>query len=156
MIVIGIDPGTRVTGYGIIQVTNRSYMVLDFGCIRPPLSATPEERFIIFFDALSCLIDRYAPLELAIETQFVKINVQSALKLAMIRSVIITAAAKKGVKIHEYAPSRAKSAITGNGRAKKEQVQAMVKYHLNLLKEPPEDAADALALAICHLHTLSL
>lgn len=156
MIVIGVDPGTRVTGYGIISAQNGSYSILDFGCIRPPIAATEAERFVIIFDSISHLIDLHSPQELAIETQFVHKNVSSTLKLAMTRSVIITASAKKGLKPYGYPPGKAKLAVVGNGQASKEQVQSMVKLLLGLSKDPPEDAADALAIAICHLHTLRL
>lgn len=154
MIVLGIDPGTIVTGYGIVEVTNSCYKALDYGCIRPPLKAPLPQRYCIIYDGINHLIDTYRPLMLSIETQFIGKNAQSAIKLGMARGVSILAAAKKGLSIHEYTPTKAKSAVT-TGKASKEQVQNSISLLLGLNgKYIPSDAADALALAICHLNTL--
>jgi crossover junction endodeoxyribonuclease RuvC len=155
-VVIGIDPGTRVTGYGIIEVSGQSRKAIDYGCIRPPVNATNAERYFVIFDAVDRLLEKHAPEALAVETQFLYKNAQSALKLGMAKGVAMVAAARRGVQVFEYSPTKAKSAVVGNGRASKAQVQSMVKILLNLAELPqPEDAADALALAICHSHTLS-
>jgi crossover junction endodeoxyribonuclease RuvC len=154
LIVLGIDPGTIVTGYGIVEVINGSYKALDYGCIKPPQKATLPEKYNIIFDGINHLIDTYRPLMLSIETQFVDKNPQSAIKLGMARGVSILAAYKKGLSIHEYSPTKAKSAVT-TGKASKEQVQKSIKFLLGLNSASiPSDAADALALAICHLNTL--
>lgn len=151
MIIIGIDPGTRVTGYGIIQVNGSKYKLLDYGCIRPPQSATLHDRYLIIQESAEKLIEKFTPDVLAIETQFVYKNAQSALKLGMARGVVIVAARKRAIEVVEITPKSAKLAITGRGTASKQQVQAMVKQLLSLKELPtPEDAADALALAICH------
>lgn len=150
MIIIGIDPGTLVTGFGIIKVEGASFLPIDYGCIRPPASFKLSERYLILFNAVEELIEKYQPTVMAVETQFVQKNVQSAIKLGMARGAAIIAAKRRGLSVFEYAPTKAKSAVVGNGRASKQQVQGMVKLLLNLKDIPPEDAADALALAICH------
>lgn len=160
MIILGIDPGTRVTGYGIIRVIDRNRFVLvDYGCIRPPPKLDINDRYLILHEGTEELIEKYKPDSLSIETQFVHKNPQSAIKIGMARGVVIIAARKRGVDVVEYTPTTAKRAITGRGRASKEQVQEMTKKLLCLKEVPtPEDAADALALAICHAqkqHTLN-
>lgn len=151
MIILGVDPGTHVTGYGIIRCHGNSYEPLDFGCIRPPTSLALNDRYLIIFQAIEELIERFQPEELAIETQYVQKNPQSALKIGMARGIVIVAARKRGIPVHEYSPTTAKKAVTGNGKASKQQVQGMTQRLLSLQKPPkPEDAADALCLAICH------
>lgn len=154
-IIIGIDPGTTVTGYGIVSLKNGVYTALDFGCIRPPAKQKLTDRYLIIFNGIEQLIKTYKPDSLAVETQYVQKNVQSALKLGMARGVAIIAAKKNGLPVYEYAPSRAKKAVVGNGNASKYQVQSMIQrlLCLDILPEP-EDAADALALALCHAHSL--
>lgn len=155
-VVIGVDPGTRVTGYGIIAVSGNARKAIDYGCIRPPVHAAAAERYLVIFEAVDQLLEKYVPEALAVETQFLYKNAQSALKLGMARGVAMVAAARRGIPVFEYSPTKAKSAVVGNGRASKMQVQSMVKILLNLSKLPqPEDAADALALALCHSNTLS-
>lgn len=155
-IIMGIDPGTRITGYGIIATQDRTHTPLDFGCIRPPPALALEKRYLILFESLEALIAKYQPAYIAVETQFVKKNVQSAIKLGMARGMVLLAAAKNGAEVFEYAPKKAKQAVTGSGASSKEQVQKMMQLLLKLPQPPhPEDAADALALAICHAHALS-
>lgn len=154
MIVLGIDPGTRVTGYGIVRKEGSLFQPLDFGCICPPPTLDLHERYCILFDAITSLIETFDPKALSIETQYIDKNVQSAIKLGMARGVALVAAAKKGLSVHEYAPTKAKRAVVGTGRASKEQVQGMIATLLHLQECPPKDAADALALALCHLNTL--
>ena len=150
--ILGIDPGTLVTGYGVVAVNEkRHFTALDYGCIRPPRSLPLTGRYRIIFRAIETLLDRYSPEAVSVETQYIHRNPQSGIKLGMARGVIILAAALREIPVFEYAPSRAKCAVVGNGRASKGQVQAMVQRLLRLSKLPqPEDAADALALAICH------
>lgn len=151
MIIIGIDPGTQITGYGVIRSTGNSYSTLDYGCVRPPARLKLSDRYHILFNAIEELLEKYCPQALAVETQYVHKNVQSAIKLGMARGMAVIAAKRKGIPVFEYAPTKAKLAVVGNGRASKQQVQGMVKALLNLQTMPtPEDAADALALAICH------
>jgi crossover junction endodeoxyribonuclease RuvC len=152
-IIIGVDPGTNITGYGIICMQSSECQVLDYGCIRPPPRLKITDRYLIIYNGLKQLLEKYKPRALAVETQFVHKNVQSAIKLGMARGIVIIAAKSRGMAVIEYAPSRAKYAISKNGRASKHQVQAMVKQLLNLDAIPePEDAADALALALCLAH----
>lgn len=152
-VILGVDPGTQVSGYGIIHVTDQEYTPIDFGCIRPPANYKLSERYLIIHDSIEKLIEQYKPCAVSVETQFVQKNVQSAIKLGMARGVIMIAAKKKGIPIFEYAPTQAKRAVVGNGFASKTQVQGMVQLLLKLPHPPhPSDAADALALAICHAH----
>lgn len=151
-IILGIDPGTRVTGYGVISLNERRALAcIDYGCIRPPVSKTAPQKYRIIFEAMNRLLDQFSPDAIVVETQFVNKNPQSAIKLGMARGMVVLAAALREIPVFEYAPTRAKQAVVGNGRASKQQVQAMVKTLLGLKVVPsPEDAADALALAICH------
>lgn len=151
--IIGIDPGTAITGWGIIEVREGGLEVLDFGCIRPKTTMKLSMRYRVLFEGLQELLVRYKPEALAIETQFMQKNVGSAMKIGMARGVLILAATLVGIPVFEYAPSQIKRSVTGRGQASKTQVQRMIQSLLNLPKPPePEDAADALACAICHHH----
>lgn len=155
MKIIGIDPGTTLTGYGIIELLNGRLVPVDYGCVRPPTKMKLSDRYLILFNALEELLEKYKPEALAVETQFVHKNIQSAIKLGMARGVAVITAKRKGISVFEYAPSKAKLAVVGKGTASKQQVQGMVKALLNLAELPtPEDAADALAIAICHAQSL--
>lgn len=150
-IILGVDPGTRITGYGIISFQNQFYSPLDYGSISPPSTLKLSERYLIIHDGIEELIDKYQPTVLVVETQYVHKNVQSALKLGMARGVVMIAAKKRGLSVFQYTPTVAKRAVVGYGGASKFQVQGMVQRLLKLASLPePEDAADALALAICH------
>jgi crossover junction endodeoxyribonuclease RuvC len=151
-IILGIDPGTRLTGYGVIALNEkRQFLAIDYGCIKPPASQPLSIRYKIIFNALQTLLDRYTPAAISVETQYIHRNPQSGLKLGMARGITVLAAALREIPIFEYAPARAKRAVVGHGNASKAQVQAMVQRLLALPEPPyPEDAADALALAICH------
>lgn len=155
MIIIGIDPGTHITGYGIIYFHPHKSKVLDYGCIRPPKKANSSQRYLIIFEAIEKLLDHFQPEALSVEGQFVHKNALSAMKLGMARAMALLAAEKRGIPIFEYAPKKAKKAVVGHGSASKEQVQRMIQKLLNLPTLPtPEDAADALTLALCHGHTI--
>jgi crossover junction endodeoxyribonuclease RuvC len=148
--IIGIDPGTRVTGYGIIRLRKNKYEAVDYGCICPPPTAKLSERYLIIFNALESILERYQPQALAVEAQYVGKNPQSVLKLGQARGVAMVAAKRKGIAIYEYSPSSIKKAV-GSGKASKAQVQELVKMLLGLQVLPePNDAADALAVALCH------
>ncbi len=154
-VILGIDPGTRITGYGLVRLDGSTLAPLDFGCIRPPIKLSLAERYLIIFNGLEHLLEKYSPDAVSVELQFVDKNVQSALKLGMVRGVVLLACAKWKVPIFEYAPTRAKRSIAGSGSASKATVQKMVQLLLKLEKIPePEDAADALALAVCHANTM--
>ena len=153
MIIIGIDPGTLITGYGVIELLQGKCRAVDYGCIRPPPKLKLSDRYLIIFNAIE---EKYIPHALVVETQYVKENVQSAIKLGMARGTAVIAAKRKGIPVYEYAPTKAKLAVVGKGTASKEQVQGMVKVLLNLSEIPqPADAADALALAICHANSIT-
>ena len=151
-VILGVDPGTRVTGYGIIDQAGRP---LDFGCIRPPPTLPLQMRYKIILEGIEALIARYHPTAVAVESQFVLKNPQSAIKLGMAKGMVLLAAARADIPVYEYAPKKAKLAVVGRGGASKSQVQKMIQALLRLPQLPePEDAADALALAICCAHEL--
>ncbi len=155
MIILGIDPGIQVTGFGIIDHHTHGVHVIDYGCIRLPSRFSCHERYLILFNAIEALIEKHKPEALSVETQFVYRNIQSAMKLGIARGMAILAASRKEIPIFEYAPRKAKLAITGQGNASKSQMQRMIQLLLNLPHLPtPEDAADALAMTLCHAHTL--
>ncbi len=150
-IILGIDPGTRISGYGLISIEGHHYHAIDYGCIRPPAHFKLSERYLVIFESIEEIIEHYRPTALVVETQYVHKNVQSAIKLGMARGVVMIAAKRQGIPVFQYAPMEAKRSVVGNGRASKFQVQGMVQRLLKLSSPPqPEDAADALALAICH------
>jgi crossover junction endodeoxyribonuclease RuvC len=151
-VILGVDPGTLVTGYGVIDGEGQP---LDFGCIRPPAKWELPERYKIIFEGLEALIVKHTPDAIAVESQFVMKNVQSAIKLGMAKGMVYLAAARRSIPIYEFAPKKAKQAVVGTGNATKFQVQKMIQSLLRLPSLPePEDAADALALAICCAHQL--
>lgn len=152
--ILGIDPGSQITGYGIIEVLgNRSYYQ-DSGCIRTPSERPLPERLKLIFESLNELITIYRPDEMAVEQVFMHRNPDSALKLGQARGVAICAGVLAALPISEYAPRVIKQAVVGSGGATKEQVQHMIRALLNLNTLPATDAADALAVALCHGHTL--
>lgn len=152
--IIGLDPGTAITGYAVVDAGHQCISAIDYGCIRIPATMPLPDRYHALFQSLNQILDTYRPASMSLETQFVQLNPQSALKVGMARGVAIVAARSKELEVHEYAPSAAKKAVTGSGRASKMQVQGMVQRLLRLSKLPPADAADALALAICHANKL--
>jgi len=158
MRVFGIDCGTEITGYGVVEsqdTARESKLVMQaMGAIRLKKSLTTAERLEQVFRELSSEIARWSPDTVAIEEVFYSVNAKSALKLGQVRGVALLAAATQGLPVAEYAPLKIKSSVVGYGLAKKEQVQFMVARLLNLTEVPePADAADALAIAICHIHT---
>jgi crossover junction endodeoxyribonuclease RuvC len=150
-IIIGIDPGTRITGYGIVAYRNNQIEALDFGTIRPPPNALLSDRYLIIHDSLNELVVRFAPSVMAIETPFVNKNVQSALKLGKAQGAAIIAAKRNGLRIFGLSPSSVKQHICGTGKAHKLQIQMIIQKMLRLSKAPhPFDVADALAIAITY------
>lgn len=150
--ILGIDPGSRVTGYGIIDFSQGKYGYVGSGCIRLPEGALPE-RLDTIFKGVTQLIQQYQPSEFAIEEVFVAKNAGSALKLGQARGAAIVAATQAGLAVSEYSARKVKQAVVGNGGADKSQVQHMVSQLLSLSSSPQADAADALAIAICHANT---
>lgn len=155
MRVLGIDCGTEYTGYGVVELCSDDRLVcLLCGAVKLSPRETMALRLSRVYDALSAIIQAHRPDEVAIEDVFYAVNVKSALKLGQVRGVAMLAASAARLEVAEYAPLSIKSAVVGYGRAEKPQVQHMVTRLLNLAEIPePPDAADALAIAICHLHT---
>jgi crossover junction endodeoxyribonuclease RuvC len=153
--VLGIDPGSRLTGYGIVDVARNRVSYLASGCIRTQGHALPA-RLGDIYHSVGELIRQYQPDEFAIENVFLARNAQSALKLGQARGVAIAAAVAADLPIYEYAARQVKLAIVGTGRANKEQVQHMVQVLLDLSGVPQADAADALAIAVCHVNTAGM
>ncbi|MDR9423944.1 MAG: crossover junction endodeoxyribonuclease RuvC [Marinobacter sp.] len=150
-IILGVDPGSRITGYGIIRVEGRTTEYIDSGCIR--VGEKPwAERLQTIFHSLALLIGEYRPEEFAIEQVFMARNPDSALKLGQARGAAIVSAANSGLPVHEYSARQVKQAVVGTGSADKAQVQHMVQALLKLSRKPQADAADALAIALCHAH----
>lgn len=150
--ILGIDPGSRFTGYGLIEAAAGRSRCIEQGAIRLGDGPLPPRLHRLFQD-LRDLIARLAPDEIAMEQVFVKRNVASALVLGQARGAAVCAVAEAGHELHEYSPASIKQAVTGSGRAEKAQVQRMVQVLLNLPKAPVADAADALACALCHAHS---
>lgn len=152
MVVLGIDPGSLSTGYGVVAEERGRYRMLDCGALRLSPRKSHPERIGEIFASLDALIGRFRPERLSIETAFVGRNVQSALKLGQVRGAVIALGASRGLTLQEYAPSEVKLALTGRGGASKEQVAGMVASMLALGSIPgPLDVSDALALALCDL-----
>jgi crossover junction endodeoxyribonuclease RuvC len=160
MIVLGVDPGSRRTGYGAISVEGDRLHCLDCGVISTGQTGKNRaitHRLLIIYEKLESLIRKISPEVIAVEEVFYAVNVKSALTLGHVRGVVLLAASQMGIPLVEYAPLEVKKAVVGYGRADKKQIQAMVKVLLNLRKEPePHDAADALAIALCHSFSSSL
>ncbi|HME57974.1 MAG TPA: crossover junction endodeoxyribonuclease RuvC [Terracidiphilus sp.] len=158
MRVFGIDCGTEITGYGVVESEDSGrqprLVMKAMGAIRLAKSKTPAERLEQVYRELCAELERWNPDAVAIEEVFYSVNAKSALKLGQVRGVALLAAAMHGISVAEYAPLTIKSSVVGYGLAKKEQVQFMVARLLELSETPqPADAADALAIAICHIHT---
>ncbi len=152
MKILGIDPGSRRTGYGIVQVRGDQAVLVAAGVVKTTDQSFPD-RLGTIFSGLEAVIREHAPDEVAVETVFVSHNVNSALKLGQARGAAICAAIAAGLPVSEYAPRAIKQAMVGRGSADKNQVQHMVRVLLRVAEKLEEDAADALAVALCHQHT---
>ncbi|WP_144207345.1 crossover junction endodeoxyribonuclease RuvC [Shewanella donghaensis] len=151
-IILGIDPGSRITGYGVIKCQGRQQLYLGSGCIRTSADDLPT-RLKQVFDGVTEIIKQYQPDQFAIERVFMAKNADSALKLGQARGVAIVAAMNAGLPVAEYSATQIKSAVVGTGRAQKAQVQHMIQQIFKLPAAPQADAADALGVAVCHYHT---
>lgn len=152
MIVLGVDPGTRCTGYGVVAEVAGGRTLVECGAIRPSAKRPLEQRLAEIFEGVLAVVDRTRPDVLCVEGVFYGQNVRTMLTLGQARGVVLLAAALRGVGIAEYPPAEVKNAVAGTGRAAKEQVAFMVQKHLELAEPPsPSDAADGIALALCHL-----
>jgi crossover junction endodeoxyribonuclease RuvC len=152
MLVLGVDPGSRVTGYGLVEKENNQMTCIHAGTISSPAKLPFYERIHKIFQSMVEIMNHYRPQEMAIEDIFFAKNVKSSLKLGHARGAVLIAAVQCGIKIFDYAPLEIKKSTVGYGRATKEQVRSMVQIILNLKDKPNLDTSDALATAICHLN----
>lgn len=151
MIVLGIDPGYAIVGWGVVRYERGRFVPLDFGAVLTPAGMDFSRRLEIIYDELLTLMDRAKPDALAVEKLYFKNNQKTAIDVAQARGVILLAAKKRGIPLYEYTPLQVKSAVTGYGQAEKPQVMEMTRRLLGLREVPkPDDTADALAIAICH------
>ncbi len=151
--ILGIDPGSRLTGYGIIRTDGRQHTYVASGCIKLTLTASMTERLQQIFMSLQEIVKTYSPHEAAIEQVFMHQNAGAALKLGQARGAAIVALADAAIPVAEYSARQVKQSVVGYGAAKKEQVQHMVRVLLNLSGVPQVDAADGLAIALCHANS---
>ncbi len=154
MIILGIDPGLAIVGFGVIDKCGNKTHVVDYGVINTPKTDTLPNRLKKIYNGMCQLIDKYRPEQVAVEELFFNTNITTGISVAEARGVILLACINSGVKLYEYTPLQVKMGLTSNGRADKSQVQFMVKAILNLKAIPkPDDASDALAVALCHSQT---
>lgn len=154
MIVLGVDPGTAATGYGIVERTGSRLRAIDYGCLETTPAQELAVRLMEIHRAVSELIEQHRPESIGVERLFFNRNVQTAFAVGQARGVVLLAAAQAGLPVFEYGPHEVKMAVTGYGRAGKDQVQRMVQMVLGMEVLPrPDDAADALAVAICLAHS---
>ncbi len=150
MRILGIDPGTGILGFGAIEVKNGNNVLIDAGVIKTPVKQEDSDRLKTIFDELNSLIKEIKPEVMAVEKLFFSKNVTTAMSVSQARGVVLLLGKQHGLELHEYTPNQIKQAITGYGSATKAQMQEMVRLHLKLKETPkPDDAADALAAAIC-------
>ncbi len=153
MIILGIDPGLAIVGWGVIDYSSNRFKTIDYGSIQTPAGMATERRLVEIHRELRELIARYRPEVMAVEELFFNTNITTGIRVSQARGVILMTAAEAGVEIAEYTPLQVKQAVVGYGRADKRQVITMVTRLLGLREPPrPDDTADALAIAICHAH----
>lgn len=153
MKVLGIDPGSETLGWGMVEGTGLKYSLVDYGTVKSSPKESFSKRLLKIFDGVADVIWKHQPDVLSIEEAFYATNVSVALKLGQVRGVVMLAGEKAGIEIAEYAPRLVKQTVVGYGNAEKHQVQEMIRVLLKMKTAPkPHDAADALAIAICHFH----
>jgi crossover junction endodeoxyribonuclease RuvC len=153
MRVLGIDPGSQTTGWGVVEGDGRKYSLVEYGAIRAPASLKFSARLLRICVGIEEVIARHSPDAFALEDAFLATNVKVSMKLGQVRGVALLVAERAALEIHEYSPRSIKQTVVGYGNAEKHQVQEMVRLLLALKSVPtPHDAADALAVAICHFH----
>jgi len=151
VIILGVDPGSACTGYGVLEYSRQACTYLDCGCIRAPRQLALEDRLVVMFTRLREVVEQCRPAEAAVERTFCGKDPDAAAKLGHARGVLLLALRLAGVPIAQYSPAEVKRAVTGNGRAAKEQVQSVTARLLGIRSMPkPLDASDALAVALCH------
>ena len=154
MVIMGIDPGFAIVGFGIVNYKGNQFKVLDYGVIRTSAKMLLPERLLMIEKRLVELISDYSPEAICVEDLYFNTNLKTAMNVGQGRGVALLCSAKAGIPVYEYTPLQVKQGVTGYGRADKNQVQQMVKVLLGLAEVPkPDDAADALAIAICHAHS---
>ncbi|SFH46607.1 Holliday junction endonuclease RuvC [Tindallia magadiensis] len=154
MRILGIDPGLATTGYGVIDYHKNQFQAVQYGVIRTSSKTSMPHRLSIINENLKEVIKRYQPDVMAVEELFFNTNAKTAMLVGQARGVVLLTATMEGIEIYEYTPLQVKQGVAGYGRAEKKQIQLMVKTLLNLKELPkPDDAADALAIAMCHAHT---
>jgi len=157
MVIMGIDPGFAITGYGIVKYEGNKFSFIDFGAVVTNSGTDFAQRLLQLNEKLEELIRTYKPDAISVEELFFNKNIKTAIMAAHGRGVALMAAARSGAQVFEYTPLQVKQAVVGYGRAEKAQVQQMVRIILNLQEIPkPDDAADALAVAICHGHSYKM
>ncbi len=155
MRILGIDPGTGILGFGIIEANKNKTQIVDAGVIRTPVKEDDSVRLQTIFDELTDIIMQTKPIVMAVEKLFFAQNITTAMTVAQARGVVLLCGKQSGLELFEYTPLQIKQALTGYGRAEKKQIQEMVRVILGLKEIPrPDDAADALACAICHSMTM--
>jgi crossover junction endodeoxyribonuclease RuvC len=155
MIIVGIDPGLATVGFGVIQKAEEKIIPVSYGCIRTSAKKQTPERLLEIYSETNALFEKYNPQTVAIEKLFFNKNVTSAMRVSEARGVILLAAQQKQIPVFEYTPAQIKKAITGTGHADKRQMQEMIKSLLGLDELPrPDDAADGLSIALCHIHIM--
>ena len=153
MRVLGIDPGSETLGWGVVDGVGSRYALVGFGVVKSDRRQQFSKRLLNIYDAVADIIVEHSPDVLSVEDTFYAVNAQVALKLGQVRGMMLLLAEQRGIEIAEYAPRLVKQTVVGYGNAEKQQVQEMVKILLSMKTVPtPHDAADALALAICHFH----
>ena len=154
MIILGLDPGYAIVGYGVIEYKANKFNVIDYGAITTSKDNELNDRLLQIYNELCVILDKYHPQALSIEQLFFNTNATTAIGVAEARGICILAAKQRGMDIAEYTPLQVKQSVTGYGKAIKQQVQEMTRMLLNLRAVPkPDDTADALAVAICHAHS---
>lgn len=153
MVILGVDPGYAIVGWGVIEYKANKFRVLDYGAVTTQAKTPFPLRLCDIYNGITDIIKKYAPEYLSMEKLFYNNNAKTVIDVAQARGVIMLAAQQNGINIAEYTPLQVKQSVTGYGRAEKKQVQEMTRIILNLEKIPkPDDTADALAMAICHAH----
>ena len=154
MIILGIDPGYAIVGYGVLEYKNNHFKTIDYGAITTEAGTDFNRRLEIVYDEISALMEKYKPDAMSVEKVFYNSNAKTVIDVSQARGVIMLAAQKHKIPVFEYTPLQVKQSVVGYGRAEKKQIQEMIKRILFLEKVPkPDDTADALAMAVCHAHT---
>jgi crossover junction endodeoxyribonuclease RuvC len=153
MKVLGIDPGSETLGWGVVEGSGLKYQLIDYGTVKSSPKDAFSKRLLKIYDGVEAVIKQYQPNVISVEEAFYANNVKVALKLGQVRGVVLLSGEKSSLEVAEYAPRLIKQTVVGYGNAEKHQVQEMVRVLLRMQKIPePHDAADALAIAICHFH----